>query len=88
MRLQQDRRAQSMAFLQAAGTLVLFAALYAIFQEPAQMMFETGASVSTTEQAARGQGYVEQIWTWLPLAAMGLIVLMLLARAVAASGRA
>lgn len=87
MGLHADTRAQSIAFLQAGATLVLFAALYAVMQEPVSVMFDASSTVTTTQQAATGRSYIQRMWTWLPLAAMGLITLMLIARAVAASGR-
>lgn len=86
MQLLEDRRAQSMTMLKAGGTIILFSGLYAVFQEPVRKMLKAGADVSTTSQAATGHQYISQIWTWLPLAAMGLIVLWLLSSAIFASG--
>lgn len=66
--------------LGAAGLLI------AVLNGPFDTIAATGASVSTTEQAARGQAYVEQFWNGLPVIVALLGFLQLLG-AAAAEGR-
>lgn len=86
MSLRADRRAQSMVYLKALGTLILFAGFYAVFQEPVSMLFQASADTTTTSQAATGRSYVKSGWQWLPLAAVGLVVLWVIAASIFRSG--
>lgn len=87
MRLRQDDRAQSMTYVLAGGTIILFAGMYAVFQEPASKLLDTGADICVTEACQKGHENVSLMWEWLPLAAAMLIVLLVLASAIYASGR-
>lgn len=86
MRLSADTRAQSMTYLKALGTLILFAGFYAVFQEPVQMMFGAAETVATTDQATEGRQNIITMWTWLPLAAIGLLLIWVISSSIRQSG--
>lgn len=87
MRLTTDTRAQSMTYLLAAGTLILFAGLYAVFQQPAAQLLDAATSNCVTEQCETGVGHVAEMWTWLPLVVALFVVVMVLAASIYKSGR-
>jgi hypothetical protein len=87
MRLRGDQRGQSMTYLKVAGTLILFSGMYTILSPAVTEMQTAAADVRVRQESATAATYVGEMWTWLPLAAMGLLVFWLISRSIFASGR-
>jgi len=86
MKFGRDTRAQSITYLKAAATFILFAGFYAVFQEPVAKLLTASGDITTTSQAATGRGYISSMWEWLPLAVLGLLVIWVLASSIRQSG--
>ena len=80
--LRHDNRGQSMTYIVAGGTIILFAAIYAVFQTPAEKLLTTALENCTTETCETGVGHVLTAWTWSPLIAAGLVVIMIIAASI------
>jgi len=81
-----DTRAQSVVYIKALGTLILFSAFYGIFNNPVSQMLSQSERITTTTQAATGRSYVASMWDWLPLAVLGLLVLWVIMSSIRQSG--
>lgn len=73
--------------LVAAGTLILFAMIYAVFQQPMSDIQNHSQDVSKTQASADGIGYVHDFWTWMPLTVLLLLLVMIIAGAIFQSRR-
>lgn len=82
----RERAGLARAFLIFIVSLGAAGLLIAVLNGPFETIAATGASVSTTEQAARGQGYVVQFWEATPFIVAVLAFVQLLG-AAAAEGR-
>ena len=71
-----------MTYILAAGTLILFAGMYAVFQQPARQLLDAAADNCVTEQCEDGHAYVAEMWAWLPLTAAVLVVLLIIASSI------
>lgn len=60
--------------------------MIAVLNGPFETIAATGASVASSDQAARGQGYIETFWSALPVI-IALLAFLQLLGAAAAEGR-
>lgn len=69
------------------GTLVIFSLAIALLNGPFDTVTGEAQSRSSTNASAQGITWLDQAWTWAPLWALLLALVMLIAGAVLASGR-
>ncbi len=80
-------RAQAYLLLVAAGTVILVAMLIAVFEPVMSDVQNQSTSVSQTQASATGIGWVHDFWTWMPLTALLLVLVMLIAGSIFQSRR-
>jgi hypothetical protein len=82
----RQRAGLARAFFIFVIGLALAGVLIAVLNGPFETIASTGASVSQSAQAARGQGYIESFWDALPVI-IALLAFLQLLGAAAAEGR-
>lgn len=75
-------RAQAYTIVLAGATIILFALMYAIFQEPVSDTLNATASTCKTSYCTSGKDNISDAWDWLPLFALGFVSIMLIAGAI------
>jgi hypothetical protein len=70
-----------------ALTLIFAAAMLAMFNEPFDAVMTSAAAKSQTNASDTGITWINQAWTWAPIFAMLLALVMVIAAAVIQSGR-
>lgn len=83
----RDDRGQSFTYLLAFSTIIMFAVAYAVLQTPMEKLLDAADGNCRTAACTTGTGHVETAWTWLPLVAVALVFLMIVAAGIFMSRR-
>jgi len=81
-----ERAGLARAFFIFVVGIGLAGVLIAVLNGPFETIASTGAEVSQSSQAARGQGYIEAFWDSIPVI-IALLAFLQLLGAAAAEGR-